>query len=47
VPALWFKVMDRKLLALPHVGGDLNKVNVYPPAADSIHARYGTRKETQ
>ena len=47
VPALWFRVMDQKLLALPHVDGDLNKVNVYPPAADSIHARYGTRKETQ
>jgi alkane 1-monooxygenase len=40
VPPLWFKVMDPKLLALPHIKGDLTKVNVDPRRA-RIAARYG------
>ncbi len=27
LPPLWFRVMDRHLMALPHIQGDLNKVN--------------------
>ena len=27
IPPLWFKVMDPKLLALPHVAGDLGRLN--------------------
>ncbi len=30
VPALWFRVMDPRLLALPGVQGDLSKVNLDP-----------------
>jgi alkane 1-monooxygenase len=30
VPPLWFRVMDKRLLALPHVQGDLSRVNVDP-----------------
>jgi alkane 1-monooxygenase len=30
VPPLWFKVMDPRLLALPHVQGDLKRVNLKP-----------------
>ena len=30
VPALWFRVMDPRLLALPHVRGDLSRINVDP-----------------
>jgi alkane 1-monooxygenase len=30
VPPLWFKVMDPRLLALPHVQGDLKRVNLQP-----------------
>lgn len=29
-PWLWFKVMDRNVLNLPHVQGDLSKVNIDP-----------------
>jgi alkane 1-monooxygenase len=29
-PRLWFKVMDARLLALPHVAGDLSQVNRGP-----------------
>jgi alkane 1-monooxygenase len=41
VPWLWFRVMDPRLLALPHVGGDLSRVNVDPRRRDAIVARYG------
>jgi alkane 1-monooxygenase len=30
VPPLWFKVMNPRLLALPHVQGDLRRVNLQP-----------------
>lgn len=32
-PSAWFRVMDARLLALPHVQGDLSKVNVDPRRA--------------
>ena len=41
VPPLWFKVMDPRLLALPHVRGDLGKVNIDPAQREKILARYG------
>jgi len=30
VPPLWFKIMDKRLMALPHVHGDLDRVNRGP-----------------
>lgn len=41
IPPLWFRVMDPRLLALPHVRGDLNKVNIDPVRRPEILARYG------
>ena len=41
VPPLWFRVIDPRLLALPHVRGDLGKVNIDPRKRDRILARYG------
>ncbi|MDJ0700598.1 MAG: alkane 1-monooxygenase [Woeseiaceae bacterium] len=43
-PQLWFRVMDRRLLALPHIGGDLEKVNIDPGARAAIFLRYGQQK---
>jgi alkane 1-monooxygenase len=40
VPPLWFKVMDPRLLALPHIRGDLHKVNMDPRHRDEIVARF-------
>lgn len=40
VPPLWFRVMDPRLLALPHVHGDLGRVNLCPRAAGRLHDRY-------
>ncbi len=40
MPPLWFKVMDKRLLALPQVRGDLDKVNLAPHRRDALRARY-------
>ncbi|MBN7796109.1 alkane 1-monooxygenase [Parahaliea mediterranea] len=41
VPWLWYRVMDRRLLALPHIRGDLSKVNIAPDKREAILARHG------
>ncbi|MCR9186040.1 MAG: alkane 1-monooxygenase [Halieaceae bacterium] len=41
VPWLWYRVMDPRLLALPHIRGDLGKVNIDPRKRAAIEARYG------
>ena len=41
VPALWFKVMDPRLLALPDVAGDLDRVNIDPARRERLRERYG------
>jgi alkane 1-monooxygenase len=46
VPWLWFRVMDERLLALPHVNGDLSKINIDPARRDEIEARYGAPAAT-
>lgn len=43
VPPLWFRVMDPRLLALPHVAGDLGRVNLCPRAAARLQGKYGSR----
>jgi len=43
-PFLWFKVMDKRLLDLPHVQGDLNKVNIDPDSRAAIFLKYGRDK---
>ena len=43
VPPLWFRVMDPRLMALPQVRGDLERVNVDPRERDRLWARYGPR----
>ena len=40
-PRLWFRVMDPRLLALPFVRGDLDRVNVDPARRDRLRERYG------
>jgi len=44
VPALWFRVMDKRLLGLPHIQGDLDKVNICPDARSAIFLKYGRDK---
>lgn len=44
VPMLWFRVMDKRLLALAHVKGNLDKVNICPDARAAIFLKYGQDK---
>ena len=46
VPWLWFRVMDSRLLGLPHVEGDLDKVNIDPDERGRIFRRYGRNRMT-
>ena len=41
IPPLWFRVMDPRLLELPHVCGDLDKINIDPKARASITRKWG------
>lgn len=45
IPPLWFRVMDQRLMGLPHVGGDLQNVNVEPTARQNIERRWGNGSE--
>ena len=47
LPWLWFKVMDKRLMALPHVNGDLDNVNIDPAAHPSIFLRWGRDKMSE
>ena len=47
LPPLWFRVMDPRLMALPHVDGDLDKVNIDPDARPSIFLRWGRDKMSE
>jgi alkane 1-monooxygenase len=40
-PFLWFRVMDPKLVELPHIAGDLSKINIDPGKRAEIFRRYG------
>ena len=42
IPWLWYKVMDKRLLSLPHIDGDLDKVNIDPAKREAIYAKYGS-----
>lgn len=44
IPWLWFRVMDKRLMALPHVRGDLDKVNIDPDSRASIFLQWGRDK---
>ena len=43
VPWLWYRVMDKRLLALRHIGGDLSKINIDPDKRELLCRRYGDR----
>ena len=47
LPWLWFRIMDPRLLALAHIDGDLDKVNIDPDARPSIFLKWGRDKMTE
>ena len=44
IPWLWYRVMNKRLLSLPHIQGDLNKVNIDPDKLGLIYEKYGDRQ---
>ena len=40
IPPLWFRVMDRRLLALPQVRGDFDRINLDPRRAQALRQRF-------
>lgn len=42
IPPLWYRVMDPRLMALPHVSQDLANVNTDPVHLSTLQKRYGT-----
>ena len=44
VPWLWFKVMDKRLMSLPHIDGDLDQVNIDPDARSALFLQWGHDK---
>lgn len=47
IPWLWFRVMDRRLLALPHVAGNLDRVNICPDARSAIFLKHGREQMSE
>ena len=47
VPQLWFQIMDRRLLALPHVRGDLTRVNIDPAAHGALLRKYAKAERVE
>lgn len=43
IPSLWFKVMNKRLMAIPHINGDLSKVNIDPKNEAKIRAKWAAR----
>jgi alkane 1-monooxygenase len=46
-PPLWFRVMDKRLMSLSHIEGNLDKVNVDPRAAASVFLRWGRTMKSE
>ena len=41
IPWLWYKIMDKRVINLPHIQGDLSKVNIQPSEAERIYKEFG------
>jgi alkane 1-monooxygenase len=42
VPWLWFRLMDKRLMALKNIDGDLERINIDPRSRAKLFARYGS-----
>jgi len=39
-PWAWYRVMDKRLLAIPHIDGDFSKINIDPDAEQRLRKKY-------
>ncbi|MFT6407527.1 MAG: alkane 1-monooxygenase [Arenicella sp.] len=42
-PPLWFAVMDKRVMAVPHINGDLSKVNIDPRSEAKLREKWVTQ----
>ena len=42
IPWLWYKIMDKRVINLPHIQGDLSKVNIQPSEVKRIYKEFGS-----
>jgi alkane 1-monooxygenase len=47
IPWLWFRIMDKRLMGLPHVAGDLDNVNIDASAHPSLFLKWGRDKMSE
>lgn len=40
IPPLWFRLMDERLLSVPHISGDFDQINIDPKREAKLRARY-------
>ncbi len=40
LPWVWFRIMNKRLLEVPHINGDLDKVNIDPKYEAALKAKY-------
>lgn len=41
IPWLWYRILDARLLGLPHIDGDLSKINLDPDERVRLSEKYG------
>ncbi|NNC99904.1 MAG: alkane 1-monooxygenase [Gammaproteobacteria bacterium] len=46
-PRWWYRVMDKRLLAIPHINGDFSKINLDPKNAERLKAKYADFQPAQ
>lgn len=47
IPSLWYLLMDRRVLALPHIAGDFDKINIAAGQRAALEAKYGSALHTE
>jgi len=40
IPWWWYRVMDKRVLDIPHINGDFSKINLDPKYADKLKAKF-------
>lgn len=47
IPAWWYRLMDKRLVNLPHIQGDFSRINVLPARRAELEARFARRPITE
>lgn len=47
VPWLWYRVMDKRVLSIPHINGDFSKINIDPKHEQRLKEKYADWKSEE